>query len=255
MFMLKYRTLRHRSVQAWTSSARTVLGLTAATLTLLTPAALHAQVQGCTIPDTLPTPHKEGPTEKEPKRIMPISGYTLAISWSPAFCTGAGNFGGDFQCDSRNGNFGFTLHGLWPDGAGKSWPQYCRPASVLPKKILRQNICVTPSAQLLQHEWAKHGTCMTRRPEDYFNRSRAMYLKLGFPDMRALTKDGPVSVGELSSAFAAATPGLRSSMLRVTGHAGYLSEVWICLDRQYRYTSCPMGSGGLPSHAKLRVRF
>src|SRR3546814_6768017 len=89
--------------------------------------------------------------------LRAIGGYTLAIKWAPQFCHDrAKQASAKFQCGSGN-RFGFTLHGLWPDGKTKEWPQYCRPASLLPERVLSQHLCATPDLQLIQHEWAKHG--------------------------------------------------------------------------------------------------
>src|SRR3546814_12998554 len=62
-------------------------------------------------------------------------------------------FRSHLQCGSGN-RCGFTLHGLLPDGKTKEWPQYCRPASLLPERVLSQHLCATPDLQLIQHEWA-----------------------------------------------------------------------------------------------------
>ena len=159
-----------------------------ALLLMLAPSAALAQSAQCRMPATLPRPKAEGPTAKEPKRVLPIGSYTLAISWTPQYCSTARDRG-SLQCGGRNGKFGFTLHGLWPDGVGKEWPQYCRPADLVPRDVVRDNLCATPSVQLIQHEWAKHGTCMTTKPELYFNLSRAFDEASGTRDPRIWTAE------------------------------------------------------------------
>ena len=67
-------------------------------------------------------------------------------------------------------------------------------------------MCATPSAQLIQHEWAKHGTCTGLNPADYFGKSGGLYARLRYPDMNALSR-GPLTVGQFTAAFAAANPG------------------------------------------------
>lgn len=228
------------------------LGLAAAMA--LVPGIASAQAYRCAIPQDLPDPRVEGPTPREPRRVLPIGSYTLAISWSPQFCKGAGDRpSARLQC--RGGNdFGFTLHGLWPDGRGKTWPQYCRAASALPAAVIRRNLCATPSVQLLQHEYAKHGTCMGVPPAAYFDRSTRLYGRLRYPDMDALSRRRDLTVGQFAQAFARANPGLTPTGLRVTtDRQGWLDEVWICLDTRFAYTRCPAHQGGRNVAERLRI--
>ncbi len=184
---------------------------------------------------------------------MPTTGYTLAISWSPQYCRSrSANARGSFQCDGTAGRFGFVLHGLWPDGRKGSWPQYCRQTRAVPERTLRANLCATPSTQLIQHEWAKHGTCMAASPDAYFDISRRRYAQLRFPDMAAMAKRRDLTAARFATAFAAANRGLTPAMLRVrAGRGGALEEVWICLDTRLRYTTCK--AGGTPRSAPLRI--
>jgi len=219
----------------------------------------QAQLTSCALPETIPVPRHSGPSEAQPRRVVPVGSYTLALSWSPQYCAGRQGEG-SFQCGGRDNRFGFILHGLWPDGAGADWPQYCRPAQRLPAAVLRANLCATPSADLLQHEWAKHGTCMSRTPQAYFERARALYGALRFPDMEALARRGDLTRGTFVRAFLAANaravPGLKENALRVRlTRQGWLDEVRVCLDRQFRSTACPRHAGGPGSPGqRLRIR-
>ena len=226
----------------------------AALAVLLVPAAVSAQVYECSLPTALSRPHRDVPTDKQPRRLLPIGGYTLAVTWSPQDCAvNGGKAEARFQCRGEN-KFGFVLHGLWPDGVGAQWPQYCRAASLLPPAVIRRNLCATPSVQLLQHEWAKHGTCMATKPERYFARSTALYRRLRFPDMAALSQR-PLTASRFATAFAAVNPGMTAPMLRVTAdRRGWLQEVWLCLDKQFRFTRCPAHQGGVAPGTRLRIR-
>lgn len=222
------------------------------------PVAAQAQALSCAIPRDVPRPRPDLPSDSQPVRRLPIGSYTLAISWSPEYCrsrSGAGRdaSGASFQCDSAN-RFGFVLHGLWPDGVGKDWPQYCRSTTILPRQVIRQNLCATPSAQLLQHEWAKHGTCMPGyTPQKYFARSTAMYRQLNLPDMNALSRR-PLTAGALAAAVARRNPGMRADMMRITAtKQGWLDEIWFCTDTRFRYTRCPAHQGGLAPGASVKV--
>ena len=197
----------------------------------MVPGVASAQAYQCTAPDaSMMTVRPDLPSEREPQRLLPIGHYTLAISWSPQHCRQPDRAARSrFQCGGAN-RFGFVLHGLWPDGIGKEWPQYCKATPLLAERTIRANICSTPSAQLLQHEWAKHGTCMAGyTPDRYFARSTAMYGRLRFPDMDALSRQ-TLTAGALAEAIARANPGMTPDMMRITAtRQGWLDEVWLCL--------------------------
>ncbi|RJF85598.1 ribonuclease T2 family protein [Sphingomonas cavernae] len=229
--------------------------LAVASLAVLLPGVASAQALSCAVPTNPPRPKHDGPTADQPQRDIPIGSYTLALTWSPEYCSGKQSSARDgFQCGSAN-RFGFTLHGLWPDGHGKQWPQYCRPARILSPKVIRDNLCATPSAQLIQHEWAKHGTCMTTRPQRYFADARRLYAGIRYPDMAVLARRPSITAGQFASAFAAANRGVSADMMRITAtRGGYLDEVWLCLDQRMKPHACPAHQGGLPAGAKLRIR-
>jgi ribonuclease T2 len=218
------------------------------------PLAVQAQALKCSVPDRLPQPRAEGPTPREPRRVLPIGGYTLALTWASQFCHDrASDASAAFQCGSGN-RFGFTLHGLWPDGEGKAWPQYCAPAPVLSPVEVRKNLCATPSVQLLQHEYAKHGTCMGVPASAYFARSAGLYGGLRYPDMDALSRRRGLTAGQFAAAFARANPGMSAGMMRVTANrSGWLDEVWLCLDKRFAYAACPAHQRGLAPTARLKI--
>jgi ribonuclease T2 len=223
-------------------------------LALAAPGIAGAQAYSCAVPAGILPVHPDLPSAEQPARDIPIGSYTLAITWAPQYCRdNADRPGSRVQCGGGN-RFGFTLHGLWPDGVGKTWPQYCKAAEIVPQPVLRAHMCATPSAQLMQHEWAKHGTCMPGyRPAKFFAKSGALYANLRYPDMDALSRM-PLTAGRFAAAMARANPGLGAQMMRITANRqGWLDEVWICLDRRFRYRRCPVHQGGLAPAAKLRI--
>ena len=227
--------------------------LLAAAAALLAPAAAKAQSYSCSIPAQLPRPHPDLASADQPQRAVPIGGYTLAVTWAPGYCrTHARDASARIECGGGN-RFGFVLHGLWPDGIGPEWPQYCKTTELLPAAVIRANLCATPSAQLLQHEWAKHGTCTGDTPATYFRRSTGLYAKLRYPDMDALSR-APLTVGAFATAMAGANPGLAADMIRVTAtKQGWLDELWLCLDRSLAYERCKPNAGGADTAAALKI--
>ncbi len=221
---------------------------------LVAPSLASAKAYRCSVPEARVPLHPDGASASQPQRLLPIGGYTLAITWAPQYCRDhARDPSARFECGGSN-RFGFTLHGLWPDGVGKDWPQYCTSAQLLPQPLIRRHLCTTPSAQLMQHEWAKHGTCMAGiAPAQYFARSSGLYTNLRYPVMSALSRQR-LTAGAFATAMARANPGLSVDMMRVTAtRRGWLDELWICLDKRFRYARCPAHQGGLSPRAPLKI--
>lgn len=202
----------------------------------------------CAIPATLETPHAEQASPDQPARIVPIDGYTLALIWTPQHCRRAVPGAESFRCTGGR-RFGFSLHGLWPDGEGKSWPQWCAPAPILSRATIAAHFCATPSPQLLQHEWAKHGTCMTGyTPDRYFDLSNRLFAALKFPHMAALSRR-PLTADQFRHAVADRNPTVPVEAIRLNlDRKGWLQEMWICLDRRFKATACQPApaDGGKP---------
>lgn len=218
---------------------------------LLAPAVATAQARQCAVPDRLPPAPAAQIGER---RIVPIVRYTLALSWSPEHCRDArGDPADSFQC-GRPGRFGFVLHGLWPDGPGTRWPQYCRPAARVPEVEVRRMLCTTPSAKLIEHEWQRHGTCLTRDPARYFRLARGLFNGIRYPDMDALSRRRDLTAGQFARAFAAANPGMTPAMLRVKAdRKGWLDEVHLCLGLTGRPRDCRPEDERAAPGSRLRI--
>ncbi len=243
------------SLGAFTSAFAAFAGLT----TFVERPAV-AQAWQCKAPANLARPVIELPKKSDIRRT-PVDAYMLALSWSRERCrTGGKDPDNRLQCDGSIGDFGFIVHGLWPEAKGPDYPQYCKKAGVLSRKVIADNICMTPSVQLLQHEWAKHGTCMTNKPETYFAAAKTLFQALEFPDMERLSRqeDKPggsqLTAGNLADAMAASNEGLPASAVRVkSDRQGWLQEIRICLDRKFKPHACPKFSGGAPSKSALKI--
>ena len=217
-----------------------------------------AQAWQCQPPKYLPRPALELPIPTQVRRTA-VDGYVLALSWSPEYCRGrTGDAAMRFQCSGDIGDFGFILHGLWPEAKGPNYPQYCRAVGVLPLSVVTKNICLSPSPQLLQHQWAKHGTCMAKTPDAYFKAAGILFRAIEFPDMARLSREperGTSLTGEILAArIADVNEGLPTDAITVKTNAkGWLEEVRICLGRDLKPRRCPAYTRMSPAKAPIKI--
>lgn len=190
---------------------------------------------GCSIPEVLdlPTSTSMPDGQADPK---PAS-FVLALSWSPEFC----RFRGDVaeyagQCDKNR--FDFILHGLWVESANGMAPRGCAVAPPISEALVRAHYCMMPSARLMQHEWAVHGTCAFSSAESYFGAAKSLWTEVRKPNLKALRGD-TLTVGDVRGAFLKANPGLPAAAVVIDRNArGWLEEVRLCLDLGYNYAAC-----------------
>ncbi|WP_109355349.1 ribonuclease T [Sphingorhabdus sp. EL138] len=221
---------------------------------LVLPTLVQAQSYQCRAPSLTDPAAPARKPAAELRRVRPVSGYTLAMSWSPEFCRlRKDDRRHKSQCSGDDGSFGFILHGLWPDAQGASYPQWCRATKALPPAIVKRNYCMMPSPRLMARQWSKHGTCMANRPETYFRISRIMFGAVEFPNMDRLSRK-PLTAGALRDAFAAANDGLKADMIRLkVNRRGWLEEVRICLGKSFRPQRCPRSMRGLKDNRSIKI--
>ena len=207
----------------------------------LAPAPLLAQAYQCRMPERLSPLPQDKRGRDAVRRVVPIAGYTLALSWSPEYCRGReDDMAQALQCSRRFGEFGFVLHGLWPEGRTATYPQYCAsPPSAVPLSVVRQNLCIMPSQRLIQHQWDKHGSCMARDPARYFQTATRLYQSVKLPDMERLSRRA-LTQGMLKREIARLNPGMPATAIALKANGrGWLQEVRLCLGLDYRPRACP----------------
>lgn len=186
-----------------------------------------------------------------PPRRSPVARYTLAASWSPEFCRGDKR---SMQCSGANGRFGFVLHGLWPEARTGPPPQWCSVNPPPSPQLIRRNLCMTPVPWLLQHEWAKHGSCMVKTPEAYFRVSGILWRSLRWPDADSLSRQDDLTVGDLRRAFVSINPDWRADQIAVMlSRNGWLREMRLCYGRDFMPERCPRGASGPPNNTPLKI--
>jgi ribonuclease T2 len=182
---------------------------------------------------------------------VPVTRYTLAASWSPEYCR---NDKTSMQCSGVNGRFGFVLHGLWPEARVGDPPQWCSLTPRPSPALIRQNLCMTPVPWLIEHEWAKHGSCMVKTPEAYLRTASALWRSLRWPDADRLSRQENLTVGDLRQAFVLANRDWKADQVGVAlSRNGWLQEFRLCYGRDFMPQTCPRGALGPPDSAPLKI--
>lgn len=219
--------------------------------TFALPVAANAQAYSCSVPKVVEPSRPvvpDGPTVR-----TAIGGYTLAASWSPEFCRNPRDKG-TMQCSGRNGRFGFVLHGLWPNARSGPYPQWCSTTPRPSPEVVRRNLCMTPVPWLIEHEWAKHGSCMAATPDEYYRTSARLWQAIQWPDADYLSRKKGLTTGDLRQEFVRANRGWKVEQVGVVvSQSGWLREVHLCLDRKFRPTKCKAKSFGPASSSPLKI--
>ena len=212
------------------------------------PAASAAQ---CYVPERLELPTAATPPDRIPD--PPATGHVLALSWSPEFC----RFRQDApehrgQC--QDNRFGFILHGLWPQTAGTANPRACAIAPPISEALVRAHYCMTPSADLMQHEWSAHGTCGWESAETYYAESARLWDRFRRPDLYGLSRKPELTAADVRAAFAAANADLPAEAVGIDANTrGWLQEVLICLTLDYEPRTCRSNEAGEPDESALSI--
>lgn len=166
--------------------------------------------------------------------------YVLALSWSPSFCEDAAERGGRSQMQCGGRPYAFVVHGLWPQYE-KGFPEFCQnPSPRLDRNIVSSMLDLMPAPRLIFHEWDKHGTCSGLNPRAYFDAVRKARAQVKIPEPYIeLTRPMTVSPDAVEEAFVKANPGLTRQAVAVTCGGRRLSEVRICMSKDFKFRDCP----------------
>ncbi|MGQ0656682.1 MAG: ribonuclease T2 family protein [Chromatiales bacterium] len=161
--------------------------------------------------------------------------YVLSLSWSPQYCAVEG--GDDARQCGRGRRYGFVLHGLWPQ-YDEGYPEHCDGDRRVSAGQVERMQDIMPSARLVRHQWARHGTCSGLSQVQYFATAREAYQSVRVPDAyrgeRITVQTRAATVRET---FLEANDLSRHAIaLRCDGR--YLAEVRICLDKDLEPRTC-----------------
>ncbi len=216
---------------------------------LAAPALVHAQAFQCSLPREVRVPE----VDTERPRRLPVTSYTLALSWAPEFC----RFREDDrrharQCSGREGRFGFTVHGLWPESR-RSWPQWCGGRDMRAAE-LRKNLCISPDARLVTRQWEKHGTCMAKAPATYLKVTRILYNGLRWPDFVRISREDGLTAGTIRTRLADANPGWFPEAIGVRlDRKGWLEELRLCYDKRFMPKACDRARFGASDDEAAKI--
>ena len=149
------------------------------------------------------------------------------------------------------------VHGLWPQADSTRGPENCGHASPVAGSLVQLMLNYIPTASLIQHEWATHGTCSGLSPADYFAAVRKARDSLTIPDeFKALAQTLNLSPAAIEEAFAASNPSFPKTAFRTSCTAGELQEARICFGKDLSPRACTSSAGecSLPSMTVLPVR-
>jgi ribonuclease T2 len=223
----------------------------ALTLALVAPGVAQAQAYQCRAPQVASVPRI---TPDSPARRLPVTGYTLALSWSPEFCKPrADDRRHAAQCSGKNGSFGLVVHGLWPE-SGASWPQWCSQGAPLTPAEVRGAMCMMPSERLVARQWAKHGSCMVDRPAKYLKVTRILWQSLRIPDYDRISREDALTAGRIRAAFADANPAWPENAIGVKLNGrGWLEEIRLCYGKTFRPVRCSASRLGAIDGAAAKI--
>lgn len=164
--------------------------------------------------------------------------YVMALSWSPNWCAMEGDARASPQCD-RAHDFGWTLHGLWPQYT-RGWPSFCPSAQRQPNKALTETMAdIMGTSGLAWYQWKKHGVCSGLSAPDYYQLSCRAYESITRPEVfRKLRKPVTLPAKIVEQAFLKANPGLAPDMITITCKAGRIHEARICLSKTLEPVRC-----------------
>lgn len=165
--------------------------------------------------------------------------YVLSLSWSPSYCAGQKPGRGGEQCNSGR-PYAFVVHGLWPQYE-RGYPSDCVvPAPALDRGEVDAMLDLMPSPALVRHEWKAHGTCSGLDPAAYFAAVRTARQAVKVPAAYGtLTRPLTTAPKAVEAAFLADNPALKPDAISVQCRRDRLTEVRICMDRDFRFRACP----------------
>jgi ribonuclease T2 len=178
---------------------------------------------------------------RKPDKPGQFDFYVLALTWSPSYCASAKERRPSRlpkpQCGGRP--YSFVVHGLWPQYE-HGFPSYCQhPAPRIDRALVDTMLDLMPSPQLVFHEWNRHGTCSGMTAKAYFEAVRKARAAVKIPSAYLqLAEPETVAPADVAAAFMQANPGLTAKAFAVACDKKRLTEVRVCLNKDFSFRDC-----------------
>jgi ribonuclease T2 len=177
-------------------------------------------------------------SEKKPPAPSTFDYYLLTLSWAPEFCASNPSGRTSDECNP-NKHMGLVVHGLWPQYDNGKWPQDCASTPPVSSATVNRMMPIMPGSSLIQHEWAKHGTCSGLAVDQYFAAIEKLYNKLNVPDdFKKPSGSSTTNPSDIEQKFATANQA-PAGAFRVSCPQNEFSAVEICLTKDFQYQACP----------------
>jgi ribonuclease T2 len=164
--------------------------------------------------------------------------YLLTLSWAPEFCASNPSARTSDECNP-NKHMGLVVHGLWPQYNNGQWPQDCASTPPVSSATVNHMMPIMPGSSLIQHEWAKHGTCSGLSVDQYFAAIEKLYNGLNVPDdFKRPSGSATTRPSDIEQKFATANQAPMEAF-RVACPQNAFSAVEICLTKDFQYMACP----------------
>jgi ribonuclease T2 len=157
--------------------------------------------------------------------------YLMNLSWSPEFCSIQST---SPECAAHPG---FILHGLWTQNNDGTYPVFCSEEPA-PTNIT-QNLDITPDLPLLQHEWAKHGTCSGVGPQRFFAMEHQAFHSLHIPpQFEHIDQEISMTPNAILDLFAAANPDFPQGSILLSCGRNHLTAIESCFNKDLKPIVC-----------------
>ena len=95
-----------------------------------------------------------------------------------------------------------------------------------------------PSASLIQHEWAKHGTCSGLSANDYFAKAEEAFKTVQVPAAyKTLSRQQTLSPRDIESSLAQVNH-TQEGAFRISCHSGELVGIEVCMTKSLQFQAC-----------------
>ena len=163
--------------------------------------------------------------------------YLLSLSWSPEHCAEVPSDHTP-QCDGSR-QFGFVVHGLWPQAERGPNPQNCAGPAFDPNAVTSDLLEIMPSRRLAQHEWETHGRCSGLSEKDYFQKVQDAWVLVKIPaQFKAPQQPIQMTPRQIRQAFDDANPNFPPDAFAINDNGRFLREVRVCYTNELKPRPC-----------------